>query len=72
MDPPQFSLENKVALVTGGSRGIGRATALGLARAGAEVVVTSRKLSDLQVVADEIKGMGRRSLAVSAHVGRME
>ena len=72
MDLSQFSLENKVALVTGGSRGIGRATALGLARAGAEVVVTSRKLSDLEVVASEIKGMGRRSLAVSAHVGRME
>jgi len=68
----RFSLNNKVALVTGGSRGIGKITALGFAEAGADVVVASRKLSDLEKVADEIKVLGRRSLAVSAHVGRME
>ena len=67
-----FSLEGKVALITGGSRGIGQATALGFARAGADVVVTSRKLPDLEKVADEIKGLGRKSLAVAAHVGKMD
>jgi len=50
-----FSLENKVALVTGGSRGIGRAIALAFAEAGADVVVSSRKLPDLEQVAEEIK-----------------
>jgi NAD(P)-dependent dehydrogenase (short-subunit alcohol dehydrogenase family) len=68
----EFSLEGKVALITGGSRGIGKVTALGFAEAGADVVVTSRKLPDLEKVADEIKGLGRKSLAVSAHIGRME
>jgi dehydrogenase/reductase SDR family protein 4 len=67
-----ISLEGKVALVTGGSRGIGRASAFGLAEAGADVVVASRKLSDLEKVAEEIDKLGRRSLAVAAHVGRIE
>jgi len=67
-----FSLDGKVALVTGGSRGIGRAAALGLAEAGADVVVASRKLPDLEKVAEEIEGLGRKSLAVGAHVGRLE
>lgn len=67
-----FSLQGKVAVVTGGSRGIGQAIALGIARAGADVVVASRKLPDLEKVAEEIKGLGRKSLAVAAHVGRVE
>jgi NAD(P)-dependent dehydrogenase (short-subunit alcohol dehydrogenase family) len=67
-----FSLEGRVALVTGGSRGIGRAFALGLARAGADVVVASRKLPDLEKVSEEIRGLGRRSLAVAAHVAKMD
>ena len=67
-----FSLQGKVAVVTGGSRGIGQAIALGIARAGADVVVASRKLPDLEKVAEEIKGMGRKSLAVAAHIGRVE
>jgi len=68
----QFSLEGKVALVTGGSRGIGKATAIGFARAGADVVVTSRKQPDLEVVADEIRSLGRKSLTVVTHVGRTD
>ena len=67
-----FSLEGKVALVTGSSRGIGKATALGFAEAGADVVVTSRKLPDLEMVAEEIRDMGRKSLPVACHVGRMD
>ncbi|MBE0430938.1 MAG: glucose 1-dehydrogenase [Dehalococcoidia bacterium] len=72
ISPDAFSLSGKVALVTGGSRGIGRAIAVGLARFGADVAVTSRKLPDLEEVAAEIRGTGRRSMAVAAHVGRME
>lgn len=72
MELSQFSLEGQVVLVTGGSRGIGKATAIGFAKAGADVVVTSRKLPDLEMVAEEVKSLGRRSLTVEAHVGRME
>jgi len=68
----QFSLEGKAALITGGSRGMGEATAIAFARAGADVAVTSRNLSDLEKVADKVKALGRRSLAVATHVGRIE
>jgi dehydrogenase/reductase SDR family member 4 len=72
MDTSYLTLAGKVALVTGGSRGIGRAIALQLADAGADVIVSSRKLPDLEKVAEEIKGMGRKSLAVTAHNAKME
>lgn len=68
----KFNLEGKVALVTGGSRGMGRAIALGLAEAGADVVVVARKLPALEEVAREITRRGRRCFAISAHVGRKE
>lgn len=67
MDVSYLSLEGKVALVTGGSRGIGKAIALAFADAGADVVVSGRKLPALEEVAAEIKALGRRALPVVAH-----
>jgi len=72
MDFSRISLEGKVALVTGGSRGIGRASALAFADAGADVVVASRKLADLETVAEEIRAKGTRSLAVASHIAKTE
>jgi NAD(P)-dependent dehydrogenase (short-subunit alcohol dehydrogenase family) len=72
MDLSRFSLEGRVALVTGGSRGIGRAIALALADAGADVAISSRKLPDLEAVAGELKQKGVQSLAVAGHIAKAE
>ncbi len=61
-----FKLDGKVAIVTGGGKGLGKAVALGLAEAGADVVVAGRTQSTLDAVAEEIKGKGRNSLAIAA------
>lgn len=63
-----FDLTGKVAVVVGGGGGIGHAQALGLADAGADVVVASRKLEHLEPVAKEIKAKGRKSLVVTVEV----
>jgi 3-oxoacyl-[acyl-carrier protein] reductase len=61
-------LERRVAIVTGGGTGIGRSIALEFAKEGADVVVSSRNLANLEKVAEEIKALGRRALAVAADV----
>jgi NAD(P)-dependent dehydrogenase (short-subunit alcohol dehydrogenase family) len=65
-------LAGRVSLVTGGSRGLGRAMALGFADAGADVIVTSRKLENCQAVAKEVEAKGRRALAIACHVGHWD
>ena len=64
-----FDLTGKVALVTGGSRGLGREMVLAFAAAGADVVIASRKLDNCKALAEEIEATGRQALPVACHVG---
>jgi NAD(P)-dependent dehydrogenase (short-subunit alcohol dehydrogenase family) len=65
----EFDLSGRIALVTGGSRGIGRAVALALARHGATIAVASRKLADCESVASEIRAAGGAASAHACHIG---
>jgi NAD(P)-dependent dehydrogenase (short-subunit alcohol dehydrogenase family) len=67
-----FDLTGKVALITGGSRGLGREMALGFARAGADLIIASRKLDACVAVAEEVRALGRQALPVACHVGRWD
>lgn len=68
----RFSLSGRCALITGGSRGIGRAVALAMAAAGAKVAVCARHLDACEAVAAEITARGGRAIAIAGNVGRAE
>ena len=62
----------QVALVTGGSRGLGKAMALALAERGADLIITSRKAEACEEVAAQIEAMGRQAMAYGCHVGHWD
>ena len=67
-----FSLENKIALITGASRGIGEAIALTLAEYGARCILVSRKLGSLQAVKEKIEQKGGHAEAMACHTGNLD
>jgi NAD(P)-dependent dehydrogenase (short-subunit alcohol dehydrogenase family) len=68
----KFDLSGKVAVVTGGTKGIGKAISLALAEAGADVVPTSRTLEDVKKTVAEIESLGRASLAITTDVSKSD
>ena len=67
-----FSLNDKIAIVTGASRGIDKAIAIQLSEAGAKVIISSRKYEECEKVANEIKSKGYKAEVIPCHVGRKE
>jgi len=72
MSLERFELTGKTALITGGSRGLGRAMALGFAAAGADVAIASRKADACEKAAAEVRELLRAASAHACHVGRWE
>lgn len=72
MNDPLFDFTGKVALVTGGSRGLGLQMVRAFAQRGADVIVSSRKMEACEAVAEECRALGRRALAVACHAGRWD
>src|SRR5688572_25031687 len=69
---PLFDFTGKVALVTGGSRGLGYQMVRAFAERGADVIIASRKLENCEAVAEEVRALGRKAWAFSAHVGKWD
>ncbi|WP_417565219.1 SDR family NAD(P)-dependent oxidoreductase [Marinobacter sp.] len=72
MTNPLFDMTGKVAVITGSTKGIGRAIAEEMARLGAKVVISSRKAEACEQVANELKAQGYEAIAIPCHVGRKE
>jgi NAD(P)-dependent dehydrogenase (short-subunit alcohol dehydrogenase family) len=68
----RFALTDKIAIITGASRGIGKAVALGFAGAGADVAICSRNIDDLKAVAGEVEKLGRTAFAMACDVTKRE
>ncbi len=67
-----FDLTGKIALITGGSRGLGLQMVRAFAAHGADLIIVSRKLEACEAAAQEVRALGRRALAISAHVGKWD
>ena len=68
----QFKLDGQVAVVTGGGRGIGEAIALGMAEAGADIVVAARRTEEIEAIADKVRALGRKALAITTDMMEIE
>lgn len=68
----QFRLDGQVAVITGGGRGIGEAIALGMAEAGADIVVAARRTNEIEAVADKVRALGRKALAITTDMMEIE
>jgi NAD(P)-dependent dehydrogenase (short-subunit alcohol dehydrogenase family) len=67
-----IDLSGKTALITGGSRGLGREIALAYAAAGANIIVASRNIENCKIIAKEVKAIGRKAMPIAAHIGHWE